>query len=76
MNNCIDCKTELTNQTIKITLKVIPTGRNLPFPKYIPQFKASCIKCGRFLNFEKQSENLINNFNEKLTSIHIHPNDE
>lgn len=52
------------------TLRIIPTNKNNSFwPKYIPQIKASCGNCGRYIKFAVQTPELMDRFNRKLEGI-------
>jgi len=48
-------------------LRIIPTNRADPlYPKFIPQIKASCSACGKYLRFAKQTPDLVETFNQFL----------
>ena len=62
---CPECQ----NITTQYTLKIIPTGRPVPYPKYSIQIKESCSKCGRYRRFSPQADILIKRFNDRFQSI-------
>lgn len=70
MNPCPDCQT--TDRVY--TIKLIATNRPdlAHFPKFIPQIKASCEKCKRFLKFAVQHPELINKLNRILQEVPIY----
>lgn len=61
---CSDCESSKK----AYTLKLIPSGKLFPYPKFIPQIKESCFDCGRFIKFAKQTKELIDEINELLES--------
>ena len=67
MDKCIDCQTA----EFFYTLKLIPSGRQSLYPKYLPQIKKSCASCGRYLRFETQTPELIEKINKVLEEIRI-----
>lgn len=65
----VECAREGCNKAKAVfKLKIIPT--NHPdlknFPKYIPQIKAICPKCGNYIKFASQTPELVQQFNEIL----------
>jgi hypothetical protein len=70
---CPDCKSTKFNYQIKI----IPTARKEEwYPKYVPQIKRACASCGKYIRFEKQTEELISRFNGRFQSIVIPAQEE
>lgn len=63
---CPDCgKSETQYQ-----LRIIPSGNFDPyFPKFLPQIKEVCLECGRYKRFARQTEVLIDRFNQRLETI-------
>ena len=65
---CTDCME--TNR--KYTMRLIFTNRqDLAYPKFIPQIKELCSSCGQYIKFAKQTEELIERFNEELIKIEV-----
>lgn len=62
---CPDCG-EISR---KYLLKLIPSGRGYPFPKYIPQIKELCLECGHYYKFVTQSPELITAFNSQEFTV-------
>ena len=62
---CPECQ----NDTTQYTIKVIPTAKLAPFPKYIIQIKESCASCGRYRRFAPQSDILVKRLNDRLAQI-------
>ncbi len=60
---------ECGNNKTSYNLKLIPTGKPIPYPKYIPQIKESCSNCGRYRRFTPQAQNIILRFNDRFASI-------
>lgn len=54
-------------------LKIIPTNRPdlAYFPKYVPVIKESCVNCSKYISFARQTQDLVDLFNEKLKEIQI-----
>jgi len=47
-------------------LKLISSGKQPPFPKYIPMIKEICAGCGRYIKFAIQTHELVETFNQFL----------
>ena len=62
---CPECQ----NSTTQYSLKIIPTGRPSPYPKFVIQIKEFCSKCGRYRRFAPQAGILIKRFNDRFMSI-------
>jgi len=51
-------------------MKLIATNRSdVNYPKFIPQIKATCRICGRYIKFLKQDQELIDEINNQQTLI-------
>lgn len=50
-------------------LKIIPTGKPLPYPKYIPQIKENCLDCMKYIRFSPQTPELVAAFNKKFEGV-------
>lgn len=46
-------------------IKLIPTGRPAPYPKYVPQVKVQCTRCGKYIKFASQTDALVKAINDK-----------
>jgi pimeloyl-CoA synthetase len=66
---CNHCNSENTTYTVKL----VATNRQDQFyPKYIPQIKATCTDCGKYIKFVSQTPELIEKVNKHLeTSVFI-----
>ena len=62
---CPECQ----NTTTQYTIKIIPTGKPIPYPKWILQIKESCSNCGRYRRFAPQYPILIKRFNDRFQSM-------
>jgi len=62
---CPECSSDET----QYCLQIIPTGKDGFYPKWVPQIKESCNKCGRYKRFAPQSPILIKRFNDRFQSI-------
>lgn len=49
-----------------LTLKLVPSGKSLPYPKYIPRIKQTCASCGAYIKFVKQTPEMIDLINKQL----------
>lgn len=65
--NCPECQ----NTTTNYSLKIIPTGKDAPYPRYNIQIKEYCSSCGRYRRFAPQSTILIKRFNDRLKTISL-----
>lgn len=69
LKRCLTCNQPLK---LRIRLKLIPTNRkSQAFPKYIPQFKAVCFHCQSYIKFVSQTDSLIDETNQMLSSISL-----
>ncbi len=66
-DTCFDCG----SKDFLYSLKIISSGREFPYPKYLPQIKQVCADCDKFKRFARQDVALINKFNQKLKEIQI-----
>ena len=64
-DQCYECDSKI----FTYNMKIIPTGRSLNYPKFIPQIKQICKSCGKFKKFAIQTPKLIEIFNHKLEEI-------
>ena len=71
MENFICQKCFYSPGNFKLKIKIIPTGRPAPYPKWIPSIKVTCNDCNTFVKFAKQEDSLIDAFNNKLDEISI-----
>ena len=70
----IECQREGCDKAKAVfKLKIIPTNHpNLAtFPKWIPQIKAICPKCGNYIKFASQTPELIEKFNDILNETAV-----
>lgn len=49
-----------------LTLKLVPSGKPSPYPKYIPRVKQSCASCKAYIKFVEQTPEIIDIINEQL----------
>lgn len=59
---CQKCKSKYS----LLLLKLIPSGKPFPYPKYIPMVKQTCANCGVYIKFIEQTPEMINLINEQL----------
>ncbi len=59
---CFNCE----SKSLVFSLKIIPTSKPFPFPKFAPQFTVHCGGCNRWLKFSPQTNELITKINQKL----------
>lgn len=65
-----DCP-ECGNSDISYVVKLISTGRPLPYPKFIPQIKRECGNCRHFFKFEAQTPELMEYLTNELEEIKL-----
>ena len=59
---CLNCE----SKSLVFSLKIIPTSKPFPFPRFSPQVTAKCGGCNKWLKFWPQTEELIVKINQKL----------
>jgi len=65
---CFECSAT----EVAFTMKLIPTNRRDSFfPKFIPQIRRICVKCGRYQTFVAQTPEIIDMFNIRLLKVKV-----
>jgi hypothetical protein len=56
-----------------LRLRLIRSGRGVPYPKYLPQIKECCAVCGAYVRFAPQTDELVARINARLEAVDFAP---